>query len=74
MKPAKYTIEYQIGEVDMVQSNLLLHDVRDMEAVEFWEDRLKSLKQPFTVAYRKVAGVFLYSIFVDLRKKGSIFR
>lgn len=74
MKLASYKIEYKTGPVRMIQSNLLLKDVRDMEAVEFWEGRLKELKQPFMVVYREVDGVVLYSIFTDLRKKGSAFR
>lgn len=74
MKLAKYTIEYQTGKVRMIQSNLLLHDTNDMQMVEFWEDRLNTLKQPFIVVFREVDGAMLYSIFTDLRKKGSAFR
>lgn len=74
MKTAKYTIEYQTGKIRMIQSNMLLHDVTDMEMIEFWEERLTTLKQPFMVVFREVDGEILYSIFTDLRKKGSAFR
>lgn len=74
MKLAQYQIEYQTGKVRMIASNLLIQDVKDMETVEYWEERLKSLKQPFMVVYREVEGSMLYSIFTDLRKKGSAFR
>lgn len=70
----RYTVEYQTGDVQMVRSNILLNDVTDMVMVEFWEDRLRSLDQPFVVAYRKVARKVLYSIFTDLRKKDSVFK
>lgn len=74
MKLSSYKVEYQVGKVRMIQSNILIQDVADMETVEFWEERLKKLKQPFMVVYREVDGAVLYSIFTDLRKKGSAFR
>ena len=74
MRLASYKIEYQTGKARMIQSNLLIQDVKDMEMVEFWEERLKSLNQPYVVVYRKVGKAVLYSIFTDLRKKGSVFR
>lgn len=74
MRVASYKVEYKTGTVRMIQSNLLLQDTKDMEMIEFWEERLKSLNQPFMVVYREVEGAMLYSIFTDLRKKGSAFR
>lgn len=74
MKISQYKIEYQTGRVPMIQSNLLVQDVKDMETIEFWEDRLKALNQPFAVAYREVGESVLYSIFTDLGGKGSAFR
>lgn len=74
MRLASYKVEYQVGKVRMIQSNLLVHDVSDMEMIEFWEGRLKELSQPFAVVYREVEGKVLYSIFTNLRKKGSAFR
>ena len=74
MKLSQYKVEYQTGRVHMIASNILVQDVVDMETVEYWEDRLKDLHQPFVVVYREVGGKFLYSIFTDLRKKGSAFR
>ena len=74
MKSATYKIEYQIGKVKMISSNLLIQDVKDMTTIEYWEERLKGLNQPFTVVYREENGFILYSIFTDLKKKGSAFR
>lgn len=74
MKVSDYKVEYKTGKVRMIQSNLLIKDVRDMQTIEFWESRLKKLNQPFMVVYRDYGGVVLYSIFTDLRKKGSAFR
>lgn len=74
MRLASYKVEYKTGTVRMIQSNLLLQDTKDMEMIEFWENRLTQLKQPFMVVYREVEGAMLYSIFTDLRKKGSAFR
>ena len=74
MKPSQYKVEYKTGSVRMIQSNLLIKDCRDMEMVEFWEGRLKRLRQAFMVVYRDEGGVMLYSIFTNLRKKGSAFR
>jgi hypothetical protein len=71
---ANYKIEYQTGKVQMIQSNILVQDVKDMQMIEFWEERLRRLNQPFMVVYRKVGGSVFYSIFTDLRKKGSAFR
>lgn len=74
MRLSQYTVEYKVGKVRMIHSNLLIKDSRDMEAIEFWEARLKRLNQPFMVVFREYGDVILYSIFTDLRKKGSAFR
>lgn len=74
MKASNYKVEYKMGDVQMCASNVLVHDIDDMETVEYWEDRLIRLKQPFTVAYRKLNGMIVYSIFTDLRKKVSVFK
>lgn len=69
-----FIIEYSTGEVALVPSNILIKDVEDMEDLEFWEDRLKKMNQPYTVVYKKVKDKFLYAIFTDLRNKESVFR
>ncbi len=69
-----YEVEYQKGNVAMVESNLLLHDTLDMQMVEFWEERLTALDQAFVVAFRRTESKVLYSIFTDTKKKGSVFR
>ena len=71
----KVKIERKTGDVAMVQKNLLIKDTDDMEELEYWEDRLENvLKQPFVVAFREKDGKIKYSIFTDLRKKGSVFK
>jgi hypothetical protein len=69
-----YTVEYKTGRISISNGNILVKDITDMETLEFWEDRLKKLNQPFLVAFRKVSGKIKYSIFTKVRKKGSIFR
>ena len=69
-----YKLEYRTGKIPMVNSNLLVKDITDMELLEFWEDRLKDLGQPYVVAYKEVAGVIKYAIFTKIREKGSAFR
>jgi hypothetical protein len=70
----EYKIEYQTGQVSINSANLLVKDILDMETLEFWEHRLTQLKQPFIVAYREMEGKVYYSIFTNIRQKGSAFR
>ena len=70
----EYDIEYKVGDVRLIKSNILIKDVTDMEEVEFWEDRLKLLKQPFTIAYRTIHEKICYTIFANIRGKESIFK
>lgn len=74
MKFSDLKIEYSVGKVRLTEANVLVLDVTDMEAVEYWEERLKALKQSYVIAFRKEGEKVLYSIFADLRKKGSPFR
>jgi hypothetical protein len=74
MKLSKLEVERKVGRVAMTEANLLVSDITNMEAVEYWEDRLESLKQPFVIAFRRQEGKVLYSIFADMRRKGSPFR
>jgi len=69
-----YKVEYSVGNVNMVPSNILVKDIDDMEELEFWEERLRYLKQDFTVTYRKMKGKILYSIFTTMRLKETLFR
>ena len=69
-----YTIEKKTGDVSLTQFNLFVHDIDDMEELEYWEDRLDYLKQAYTVAFRKIKGKILYSIFTNTRKRGSIYK
>lgn len=69
-----FKIEYSTGEVALQTANLLIKDVVDMETIEYWEERLQRLNQAYVVAYRKFEGKIAYSIFTNLRQKGSAFR
>jgi hypothetical protein len=71
---AKEVVEYKIGRVKIVKSNLLVNEVTDMEVLEFWENRLAKLNQPYAVTFKKYKGMILYSIYTEMRKKGSPFR
>ena len=67
-------VEYEIGNVKRTRDNLLVHDIEDMELLEFWEFRLKQLKQDFAIVYRRIDNKIQYSIYTNIRKKGSPFR
>jgi hypothetical protein len=69
-----YTVEYKTGKIALNSANLLVKDVTDMEALEFWEDRLKELGEPFVVVYKKIKGKIRYSIYTQLKKKGGAFK
>lgn len=68
------TVEYKTGKVPLKKENLLVQDISDMEVIEFWEDRLTRMKQDFAVTFREVKGAILYSIYTNLKRKGSPFR
>lgn len=71
----RYTMEYQTGRVNLVESNLLVQDLSDMETLEYWEERLNSLKQPFAVMYQKTPeGKIVYAIYTEMGRKGNAFR
>lgn len=68
-----YIIEKGSG-IPLGPHTLLLKDEFDMSNVEFWEERLEKLNQPYVVAYREIAGKICYSIFTDLKSKNSVFK
>lgn len=74
MRLSRLKVEYKIGNVELIENNILVQDVTDMEAIEYWENRLTNMKQDFTIVYREESGKVLYSVFADLRRKGSPFR
>jgi hypothetical protein len=70
-----FTIEREVGKVDLNKNNILIKDLDNMIELEYWENRLENeLKIPFVIAFRKKEGKFVYSIFTELRKKGSVFK
>lgn len=69
-----YTVEYRSGKVSLTSTNLLIKDVTDMEALEFWEERLRNLGQPFVIVYKKIKGKYRYSVYTPLKKKGGVFK
>ena len=71
---AEFKLEYQVGTVELQPANLLIADETDMDTVEYWENRMKYLKQDYAVVYRDYKGKVAYSIFANLREKGSAFR
>lgn len=68
MTTKDYILEYKLGAIDLSPSKLLIEDVEDMEELEYWEDRLQTLEEPFAVAYRKLDGKIKYSIFSNFKK------
>jgi len=70
----KLQIEYQTGKVEINKTNVLVKDLTDMHEIEYWEERLTKLKQPYLVAFRKRKNKVLYSIYTDLKGKGSVFK
>lgn len=69
----KLTIEKGSG-VAMTTHNLLIKDEMDMEFVEFWEERLERLEQPYIIGFREIDGKIAYSIYTNLKSKESKFR
>lgn len=70
-----YQLEYKIGNVSLIPSNILVSDIDDMELLEFWEERLQRLSQPFAVLYREDKdGLVRYSILTEMKRKGNPFR
>jgi len=70
-----FIIEKSIGKVDLNKNNILIKDLEDMHELEYWEHRLENeLKVPFVIAFRKIDGKIKYSIFTDIRGKGSVFK
>lgn len=70
-----YSIEYKMGDVSLIPSNILVSDIDDMSLLEFWEERLRIMSQPFAVLYRKDKdGYVKYSILVEMKRKNNPFR
>ena len=70
-----YQLEYKVGNVSLIPSNILVSDIDDMELLEFWEERLQILAQPFAILYREDKDGFVkYSILTEMKKKGNPFR
>jgi len=69
-----YCIEKVTGEVKINTFNHFIKDTMDMEDVEYWEDRLDFLGQPYLLVFRYVDGQALYSFFVNSKHKESKFK
>lgn len=70
-----YEVEYKVGDVSLIPSNILVSDVDDMDLLEFWEERLRVMSQPFAVLFRKDKdGLIRYSILTEMKRKGNPFR
>lgn len=75
MKGYVIEVEKLRGEkLQLTKDNILIKDEIDMDNVEYWENRLEELDQPYVIAYRKRQGQILYTIFTRMRGKGSPFR
>lgn len=71
----KYKLEYKVGSVSLIESNLLVNELSDMETLEYWENRLTFLKQNFAVLYRTtLEGKIVYAIYTEMSKKSNVFR
>lgn len=68
-----FTIEKGSG-VALTAANCLVKDILDMNEIEFWEDRLDKLEQPYVTAFRTRKGYVYYSIFCKQGSKNSAFR
>lgn len=69
-----YTIEKATGDVKLNNFTVFIKDTDDMQAVEFWEERLEKLGQPYAIAFREREGRVYYSLFTNTKKAGSPFR
>ena len=68
-------IEIIKGEIKIRPFNLFIENTDDMEAIEFWEERLEKFNEPYAITYCKdTSGKLLYSIYCNTRKKGSMFK
>lgn len=58
-------IETQYGKpFKIVRQSPIVGPTTDMEAIEYWEGRLKTLDVPFAVCYKEKLGQIYYFIFV----------
>ncbi len=72
---SKYTVEKgDEKDIPINRLNLFLSNITDMEHLEYWEDRLDYLKQPYVIAFKKHGTKVVYSIFTKIRKKESAFK
>lgn len=70
----KYTIEKGAEHrIPINRDTIFIKDLDDMETLEYWEERLEFLEQPYMVAFRKKKGRILYSIFTRSRGKNGNF-
>lgn len=71
----QYHIERQVGEVKLAKHNLFVDNIESMEDLEAWEARLENLGEPFLICFKENRkGKIVYSIFVNERRKGGVFR
>lgn len=66
-------IEKMVGKVKISKETLLVHNVTDMDDLEFWEDRLDKLKESYAVTYRIVKSKIVYNVYCSANKReGSL--
>lgn len=68
-------IEKKVGDIKINSFNLFVENILDMELLEYYEDRLERLEEPYAITYRSRGdGKIVYSIYCNTRKKGSKFK
>lgn len=67
-------VEKKVGRVNLSPINLFMTNV-DMESLEYWEDRLEKLNEPHAIVYQENSqGKIVYSIYCNIKRKGSCFK
>lgn len=67
-------IEKMKGSIKLTNLNLFLEDTTDISSIEFWEDRLDKLGEPYAVTFRTKKGKIMYSLYCNTKRVGSSFK
>ncbi len=67
-------IEKVKGNIKFNQYTLFLSDVQDMNELEYWEERLEKLEEPYAIMFYLKKGRIRYNLYCNVHRKDGAFR
>lgn len=67
-------IEKITGKIIISSYNLFIEDIEDMSELEYWENRLDYLNEPYAITFRLKNDKIYYNLYCNDNRAGSRFK